>query len=231
MQFHDVIGHQDLIRKLGLKTGDPLPFVLPIVLYNGHRRWKSPTNVAALVKQVPRGLEAFRPQVEYLLIDEGAFLPDQLDELPGPVARLFRLEHAGPEALLAEIKRLRRSLAGAQHQELRRAFVIAIMAILRRRLKEIRLPRIEELEEIETMIAEKAPTWTEMWERQGLEKGLERGRKEGESAMLLRLLERRFGPLDEHTRQRVASADAERLLAWGENFVDATTLQDVFVGH
>ncbi len=43
--------HQDLIRKLGLKTGDPLPLVLPIVLYNRHSRWKSPTNVAALIPE------------------------------------------------------------------------------------------------------------------------------------------------------------------------------------
>ena len=61
--------YQDLIRKLKLLTGDPLPVVVPIVLYNGHARWKSPTNVAALVPQVPAGLEEFRPSVEYLLLD------------------------------------------------------------------------------------------------------------------------------------------------------------------
>ncbi len=77
------------------------------------------------------------------------------------------------------------------------------------------------------MIAEEAPTWTEMWEQQGWE----RGRREGESMLLLRQLERRFGPLDEHTCQRVKSADAERLLEWGERFVDARTLQDVFADH
>ncbi len=219
--------YQDLIRKLRLLTGDPLPIVLPIVLYNGHARWKSPTNVAALVPQVPAGLEAFRPQVEYLLLDEGAFPARELDALPSPVARLFRLEHAGPEDLLAEVRRLRQSLQGPKHQELRRAFVICILAILRRRLEGIRLPETQELEEIETMIAEEAPTWTEMWEQQGWE----RGRREGESMLLLRQLERRFGPLDEHTCQRVKSADAERLLEWGERFVDARTLQDVFADH
>jgi hypothetical protein len=39
---------------------------------------------------------------------------------------------------------------------------------------------------------------------------------EGEAAMLLRLLERKFRPLPESARQRVASADAETLFAWGE---------------
>ncbi len=215
--------YQDLIRKLKLGTGDPLPIVLPIVLYNGYARWKSPTNVAALVPQMPAGLEAFRPQVEYLLLDEGAFPASELDALPSPVARLFRLEHADPEDLLAEVKRLRRSLAGPKHQELRRAFVICILAILRRRLQGIRLLDTQELEEIEIMIADKAPTWTEMWKQQG--------RREGESTLLLRQLERRFGPLDEHTQKRVQSADAERLLEWGERFVDATALSDVFADH
>ncbi len=55
--------YQDVIRRFGLKSGDPLPLVLPIVLYNGHARWKSPTNTAQLVPRevVPEGLEAFRP--------------------------------------------------------------------------------------------------------------------------------------------------------------------------
>ncbi len=219
--------YQDLIRKLRLLTGDPLPIVLPIVLYNGHARWKSPTNVAMLVPQVPAELEAFRPSVEYLLLDEGAFPAQELGTLPSPVARLFRLEHAGPEELLVEVRRLRQSLAGPEHQELRRAFVICILAILRRRLEGIRLPETEELEEIENMIAEKAPTWTEMWEQQGIEKG----RQEGESTLLLLLLERRFGPLDEHTRQRVEAAGTEQLLEWGKRFVDATSLQAVFADH
>ncbi len=73
------------------------------------------------------------------------------------------------------------------------------------------------------MIAEQAPTWTEMWKQQG--------RREGESTLLLLQLERRFGPLDEHTRQRVESADAELLLKWSKRFVDATVLQDVFADH
>ncbi len=218
--------YQDLIRKLRLGSRDPLPIlpiVLPIVLYNGHARWKSPTNVAALVPQGPEDLEPFRPQVEYLLLDEGAFPAPELDALPSPVARLFRLEHAGPEDLLNEIKRLRQSLVGPEHQELRRAFVICILAILRRRLQGIRLPETQELEEIETMLADNAPTWTEMWEQQG--------RRKGESILLLRQLELRFGPLDEHTRRRVQSADAERLLEWGERFVDASALHDVFADH
>ena len=46
--------------------------------------------------------------------------------------------------------------------------------------------------------------------------------------MLLRQLEKKFGLLDEKTRARVLSAGAGRLLEWGERFVSAERLADVF---
>jgi predicted transposase YdaD len=60
--------------------------------------------------------------------------------------------------------------------------------------------------------------------------GQAKGRVEGEAALLLRQLERRFGPLPESARLRVATADAETLLAWGERILDAESLEDVW-GH
>ena len=53
---------------------------------------------------------------------------------------------------------------------------------------------------------------------------------EGEAAMLLRLLERKFRPLPESARQRVAAADAETLLVWAERVLDAKNLDEVW-GH
>jgi hypothetical protein len=53
---------------------------------------------------------------------------------------------------------------------------------------------------------------------------------EGEAAILLRLLERKFRPLPESARQRVAAADAETLLAWAERVLDAKSLDEVW-GH
>ncbi len=86
------------------------------------------------------------------------------------------------------------------------------------------------------MLAEKAPTWTEMWKQegrqegrqQGRQEGRKEGRQEGESKMLLRLLKRHFGDLDALTRQRVESADADRLLEWGDRILTAERLEDVF---
>jgi predicted transposase/invertase (TIGR01784 family) len=60
--------------------------------------------------------------------------------------------------------------------------------------------------------------------------GRQEGRLEGEAAMLLHQLERKFHPLPESARQRVAAADADTLLAWGERLLDANSLDEVW-GH
>lgn len=58
--------------------------------------------------------------------------------------------------------------------------------------------------------------------------GRDEGRTEGEAALLLRLLERRFGNVPEDTQQRIRKADAETLLLWGERILDAKTLEDIW---
>lgn len=64
----------------------------------------------------------------------------------------------------------------------------------------------------------------------GRVEGRMEGRMEGEAAMLQRLLERRFGTLPDSARQRIAAADADTLLIWGERVLDANSLEDVW-GH
>ena len=65
---------------------------------------------------------------------------------------------------------------------------------------------------------------------QGIQRGIQQGQTEGEAALLLRLLERRFGPLSPRHRARIESADAETLLVWGDRVLTAQSVDEVF-GH
>lgn len=69
---------------------------------------------------------------------------------------------------------------------------------------------------------------TERLLNEGLEKGRTEGRKEGEASMLIRQLNRRFGPLDAATRQRLQQATSTDLEHWADNIFDAKTLDEVF---
>lgn len=58
-----------------------------------------------------------------------------------------------------------------------------------------------------------------------------RGIEQGERSVLIRLLTRRFGSLDEPTTTRLQQASAADLERWTENILDAKTLEEVFTLH
>ena len=59
--------------------------------------------------------------------------------------------------------------------------------------------------------------------------GMEQGRQEGEAAVLLRLLERKYGPSTAAAcRERIMAADAETLLKWSERILTAETVEEIF---
>ena len=64
--------------------------------------------------------------------------------------------------------------------------------------------------------------------QEGLLEGRMEGRVEGEAQVLQRQLTRRFGPLPQETLDRIKTATAAQLETWSLNFVDASTLDDVF---
>jgi hypothetical protein len=78
--------------------------------------------------------------------------------------------------------------------------------------------------------------WSRAWKQEGREEGRkagrqegpEEGQKKGEARMLVRLLELRFGPLDETARAKLDGADADTLLRWGERVLTAQALGEVF---
>ncbi len=62
---------------------------------------------------------------------------------------------------------------------------------------------------------------------QGIEKGIEKGRREGESNLVLRLLERRFGILPASQKKLIAKLDLPKLEALGESLLEFKSRADL----
>jgi hypothetical protein len=81
-------------------------------------------------------------------------------------------------------------------------------------------------------------TWAEKIEAKGeakgrklgLQEGEAKGRQAGEAALLSRQITRKFGPLSEWVQQRIEGGDAKQLLQWGDRFVTARTVEEIFDG-
>ncbi len=173
--------YQDLIRRRDLAPAGRLPPVVPIVLYNGLPRWSAAVDVADLVAAGPSGLATYRPQVRYLLIDEGALPAEALPATRNLVAALFRLENSRePADVRRVVETLIEWLAAPEQTTLRRAFTVWLgRVLLPRRLPGVSVPEIRELQEVKSMLAERVIEWTRDWKQQGIEEGRQEGRQEG----------------------------------------------------
>jgi flagellar biosynthesis/type III secretory pathway protein FliH len=93
----------------------------------------------------------------------------------------MRMERsAGPESLREALVALKEKLGDKKYQSLNRAFVVWIRRVLlNRMMPQEPIPEANDLEEVETMLAERVEEWTEKWKMEGLQKGRIEGRIEG----------------------------------------------------
>jgi len=104
-----------------------------------------------------------------------------------------------------------------------------------------RTDKIDWLDLLETVLVYKLPNYTReeildmfnfndisIEETRYYQDAMAKGETKGEAKLLLRLLERKFRPLPDSARQRVAAADAETLLLWAERVLDAKSLDEIW---
>jgi predicted transposase YdaD len=226
----------DLIARKELAPGRRLPLVIPLVVYNGHSRWRAPRQLSALIEPVEPAAEAYVPQLLYRVIDQGAYTPEDLEERKGLTALLFWLKAQGTRGPRRVHSRLRKLLARENDPALYRAVLAWIYAETEQDPRSI--PESLTLEEFSDMWAKTFERFEreareEGWKdgkRVGKKEGTAEGKKKGEATLLLRLLERKFGPLDRQTRARIGKADSKHLLEWGERILAAERLEQVFEG-
>jgi len=228
MMVYQGLLYQDLIKRGEVLADGRLPPVLPIVLYNGSSRWTAATDVFELIPPVPGLVEQFKPRLKYLLIDESAYSDSELASLKNLVAAVFRIEHpSSPQAIGALLSLLQEWLT--DRPDLRRMFALWIRATLMRRAQySIVLPQIDDLQELNIMLAERLEEWAHGYEAQGLKKGMQQGMQQGEVLALQKLLAKRFGAIPSEMTAQIGAATLSQIEFWFDRAIDAPSLAAVF---
>jgi hypothetical protein len=219
---YESLFYQSLISSQPSAGWRKLPLIIPVVVYNGWEPWNVATDLGSLIGDLDPSAEIYRPQLRYRLVDEAAYPREDLAELNSPVADLFRIEKSRDWwEVRASVQRLRQGIPPAE-SSLRQAFETWLQKVILPRfgLTQEEISATLTLEELETMLAESIDRWNREIR--------EEGRQEGEALLVLRQLRLKFGSLLPEIEDRVRSADADRLLDWGERVLTAETLQDVF---
>lgn len=234
--------YQQLIKEKQLTETQQLPPVFPLVLYNGDQPWSYSQDLKSLIA-LPQNspLRQWQPQMNYYLLDESTY-PNGKD---GSVtAVLFGIENAKNIKEIRDYIKALEELIPQTKASLRRAFVTWIRYVLTPH-KGLKLDNrdIQDLTEVREMLATRIKQWEQEIEqkieqklaeglreglREGRKEGRQEGRKEGEATLLYKMLELKFAPLPEWTKQKVDQADSKLLEQWAANLLNATTLEDVF---
>jgi predicted transposase/invertase (TIGR01784 family) len=232
--------YQDLVKRGEVLADGRLPPILPIVLYNGTKRWSAATDIADLIPAVPGLVSDFKPSLKYLLIDESAYSSSELSSLRNLVAVVFQFEQAQSPANIEDIINLLLEWL-ADRPDLKRMFALWIRATLMRKQNYgIFLPDVDDLQEIRVMLADKVELWAKSYiaegKQEGLQeglqkgelKGLQEGKQQGEMLALQRLLAKRFGVISLETVAMISQASLEDIERWFDRAIDANELSDVF---
>lgn len=130
-----------------------------------------------------------------------------------------------PQKKLAAKRELMRNLLRGGHN---RSYVIGLLRFLDWVM--VLLPELEQQLKYELEEEEKTMPYVTSWERMGYARGLtegrEEGREEGEKKLVIRLLRRKFGEVDEKLLRRVNRLSLDQVEQLSEVLLDFTSLQD-----
>jgi predicted transposase/invertase (TIGR01784 family) len=210
-----------------------LPMIVPLVVYQGSRRWTHPVELSELLDVDPetaRLAGEFLPRFRFLLDDLTKLEKTALRARPitTPVrltVRLLRIvpTHAG-DAIAAidpdDIDDFRDTLHYPDGRELMAALLKYIQAGSETPHHRLAWLAAQIGPEAEEVYMSTADTLRAEGEAKGIGKGAAR--------TLVRLLTHKFGPVPDAVRVRVDTASLEQLDLWSERVLDATTLDEVF---
>ncbi len=211
----------------------PLPPVLPVLFYHGKRRWKSSTRFGDLVV-CPEAFRPYLPDFAHHLCDLSAYEDADLRGEAILQAGLLALKHIFDPDLgrrLADILGLLGEVASSPTGLAALEAVLRYLTSAADAIDEPTLRRaLEQALPIHggTIMPTLMEQWTSRARQQGIERGIELGQAQGEAALLLRQLERKFARLPPKYRTLLGQADAQTLLRWGERILSAQTVEEVF---
>ena len=228
MVTYKLLALQDLTRG-EFQLGDKLPGFFSMVFYNGEAAWNASTSLLEMlptIKGAPEGLDFW----SYKLIDVQRLDLEELVEADSPLSGLFRLAQLGDVGDLKQVAAELQATLGPEDEELTVAFVTFINEAVLPKLtpKGERRLRIEDLQEVPTMVTQRIERITQGWLLEGKREGEQIGIRKGQLAMLRRQLEHRFGQLPREAIECLERADVDLLLEWSDRVLTAAKLDDIF---
>ena len=224
---------EQLVKIDKIKPGEKLPLMLPIVFYNGVKRWTAPITLKEHFHDVPDKFQDFKkyiPNIEYLLIDLSQLDATELLKNDKSFISLMAAIETTKDIdknyeIYAKVVQL---IQNSEH----------ILSILRDWFRMIlsykgREVSLDELKNEESfMIKHKPVNVVEEYKQAGRQEGRQEGEKlgfeRGKHETFLKLINIKFGKINHQIEDKIKAASNDDLDKWLEGLMTASRIEDLF---
>ena len=229
-QYIIAIWNEIIKQHEGKKKELNLPLVIPLLFYNGNKKYDGPLHIEDLIHAPQDLIQEFLFKPFHLIDTHNVSDEDLRNQHWAGLMKFVMKRSMEREAIhyIQFLSQFLRDIALEQDSDHFLASVLsyyisqaesADLALLKKTLEDTLLStnKREIMATLENYLIE-----------QGVQKGKQEGRQEGESTLLLRLLERKFGVVSQHYLEQIHQADSDTLLVWAEKVLEANHIEIIF---
>lgn len=215
--------------------GNKLPLVIPLVFYNGPKKYDGPKDIRDLIDAPQELIERFlfKP---FHLIDTQAIPDEALREKHWSGLMQHVMKHIYEKEalnfiqdLLGLLKRVCQEGGADYGASVLHYFLSQTETAEPGKLLEALETGLTEEDNImATVVDYLTEKYKDTWFKTGKEEGIQQGMQHGEAHLLISMLKAKFKELPESYLKKIEGTDVETLNQWAINFVNARSLDEVF---
>lgn len=173
--------YQDLIKQGKVK--DKLPYIFPLVLYNGDARWTAPLQITDLIETYAKDQRKYHLNFCYHLVSVNSLDRKHLAELKNAVNTLFYIESSSGEEFERNIEQIGEAIFSLSDTTLQEELYRYLVRFLDRKgfrkvpLHKIKAPEVKTM--LRTSMEEYKKKLQDKARQEGKQEGKQEGREEG----------------------------------------------------
>ncbi len=203
--------------------GSKLPAVIPLVFYNGPQIYDGPRDIRELIEAPPELIDQFLLK-PFDLVDVSTIPDEEIRQKQWCGLLEYAMKCSRAKEALNYVETFIELLKGVCQSGGIDYGTVALQYFITQTETNEPGKLLKTLEQGLNEEGQIMATVAQYLREQGMQQGV----KQGESTLLMHLLERKFKAVSQIYRQRVEQANAADLLRWGEKVLDSQAIEDVF---
>lgn len=214
--------------------GDPLPIIIPVLIYHGTEKWKYGADLHSHVSCPKEELKVYVPDFQFILDDLTVLTEEELKGLELLRAAIMMLKYIKRTDFVPRLKKILRLLKSAMESRLEEDWFIVFIQYIFSVRDDLQPEELKKLVE-KNISADKGGELMSIAEQlmeKGRKEGIEEGRKEGNVGMVkentIDVLEARFGRVPSQLIEKInAVNDLAFLKSLHKKSIFITTLHEI----